>query len=185
MVVMNERKQLGADYWKTVFDYSGPDSCWFGCSLACAHGTPNFKLKTGPYSGDLVTIDGPDYETIAGLGSNIGVFDPEFVQEVNFYCDTYGIDTISVGTSMAFVYECYEYGILNKEITGGLALTWGNSDAALELIHQLARGVGFGHILGKGIRQMKKYFAEEYGAEPLICCRISAWKSRGLRFLNI
>jgi len=159
-------KQLGADYWKTVFDYSGPDSCWFGCSMACAHGTPNFKLKTGPYKGELVTIDGPDYETIAGLGSNIGVFDPEVVQEINFYCDTYGIDTISLGTSMAFAYECYEYGILNKEITGGLELTWGNADAALELIHQLARGEGFGHILGTGIRQMKKYFAEEYGADP-------------------
>lgn len=157
--------ELGADYWKKVFDYTAPDSCWLGCTLACSHGTPDFELMTGPYKGQKVTIDGPDYETIAGLGSNIGVFDPRIVQEINFYCDTYGIDTISLGTSMAFAYECYEYGILNKEITGGLELIWGNGDAALELVHQIARGEDFGITIGQGIRKMKKLFAEKYGAD--------------------
>jgi aldehyde:ferredoxin oxidoreductase len=46
---------------------------------------------------------------------------------MNFYADTYGIDTISLGNSIAFAMECYEYGILNKERTGGLELTWGNT----------------------------------------------------------
>ncbi len=56
---------------------------------------------------------------------------------------------------------CYENGILNKERTGGLELNFGNSSSALELLHQMARGEGFGLIAGKGVRYMKNYFAEK------------------------
>ncbi|MCT4564702.1 MAG: hypothetical protein N4A68_10400 [Maledivibacter sp.] len=143
-----------------------PDGCWYGCSMACAKAADNFELKTGRYKGDKVVVDGPEYENAAGLGPNCGIFDPHVILELNFYCDTYGIDTISFGTLTAFVMECYENGILNKEITGGLELNFGNADAALELIHQMAKGEGFGKIAGQGILRMKKIFAEEYGGDP-------------------
>jgi aldehyde:ferredoxin oxidoreductase len=61
--------------------------------------------------------------------------------------------------------ECYEKGIINKERTGGLELNFGNIDASLELIHQMARGEGFGKIAGLGVRKMKNYFTEHYGAD--------------------
>lgn len=141
------------------------DGCWYGCSLSCAKAADNFKLKTGPYQGHLVTVDGPEYENAAGLGSNCGIFDPEYILEANFYCDTYGVDTISFGTITAFIMECYENGIVNKEITGGLELKFGNADAAMELLHQMSRGEGFGLIAGQGIRRMKKIFVEQYGAD--------------------
>ncbi|HWR42605.1 aldehyde ferredoxin oxidoreductase family protein [Sporomusa sp.] len=140
------------------------DGCWYGCSLACAKAADNFKLKTGPYQGHFVTIDGPEYENAAGLGSNCGIFDPEYILEANFYCDTYGVDTISFGTITAFIMECYENGILNKEITGGLELNFGNAGAAIELLHQMSRGEGFGLIAGQGIRRIKKFLVEQYGA---------------------
>lgn len=143
-----------------------PDGCWYGCSLSCAKAADKFEIKTGPYKGQLVTVDGPEYENAAGLGANCGIFDPEYILESNFYCDTYGIDTISFGTITAFVMECYEKGIINKEITGGLELYFGNADAAMELLHQMARGEGFGKIAGQGIRRMKKLFIEQYGADP-------------------
>jgi aldehyde:ferredoxin oxidoreductase len=54
--------------------------------------------------------------------------------------------------------ECYENGILNKERTGGLDLKFGNSIDALELLHQVARGEGFGKIAGTGVRKMKELF---------------------------
>ncbi len=142
-----------------------PDGCWFGCSLSCAKAADNFELKTGPYKGDKVTIDGPEYENAAGLGANCGIFDPEVILELNFYCDTYGIDTISYGTGTAFAMECYENGIINKEITGGLELNFGNAQVSLELIHQMSKGEGFGAIVGQGVRRMKKIFVEEYGAD--------------------
>lgn len=142
-----------------------PDGCWYGCSLSCAKAADKFELKTGPYKGHKVTVDGPEYETAAGVGANCGIFDPEYILECNFYCDTYGIDTISFATITAFLMECYENGIINKEITGGLELTFGNKDAALELLHQMSRGEGFGKLAGLGIRRLKKIFVEEYGAD--------------------
>jgi aldehyde:ferredoxin oxidoreductase len=141
------------------------DGCWFGCSVSCAKAADDFELKTGPYKGDKVIVDGPEYENAAGLGANCGIFDPHAVLELNFYCDTYGIDTISYGTLTAFIMECYERGIINSEITGGLELKFGNSHASLEMMHQMSRGQGFGIIAGQGIHRMKKIFAEEYGAD--------------------
>jgi len=141
------------------------DGCWIGCAMQCAKGADNFELRTGPYAGDKVIVDGPEYETAAGLGSNIGIFDYHPILEANFYCDTYGICTITWGTIVAFIMECYENGVINKEITGGLELNFGNVEASLELLHQLARGEGFGKVAGTGVRQMKKLFVEEYGAD--------------------
>jgi aldehyde:ferredoxin oxidoreductase len=160
-----EAKSIGAEVFEEKFA-KGFDGCWIGCSMACSHGIKGFVPRTGPYAGQEVFVDGPEYETIAGVGSNCGIFDPEAIIEINFYCDIYGLDTISIGTGMAFVMECYECGLINKEHTGGLELNFGNSEAFLRAIHQMAGGEGFGVLVGQGIRRMKKVFAEKYGADP-------------------
>ncbi len=151
--------------WKDQFDFRGPDGCWYGCTMACAHGVPHFHLQTGPYKDEVVFIDGPEYETLGALSSNLCLFDPAQVLEINFYADTYGIDTISLGNTLAFAMECFEYGILNTERTGGLDLTWGNYESVITIIHQMAEGKGFGMIIGMGIRAMKQYLHEKYGAD--------------------
>jgi aldehyde:ferredoxin oxidoreductase len=160
-----EAEKIAGEVWKKRFTQGIPDGCWYGCTLACSHGVDGYTLKTGPYKGQVVSVDGPEYETIAGCGSNCGIFDPAALLEINFYCDTYGIDTISFGTLTAFVMECYEAGILNNENTGGLVLNFGNAEATIELLHQMGRGEGFGAIAGQGVRRMKQIFAEEYGAD--------------------
>lgn len=147
------------------FTQNIPDGCWVGCAMSCAKAVDDFELKTGPYQGQKVIVDGPEYENAAGLGSNLGIFDPEAIIEANFYCDTYGICTITWGTVVAFIMECYENGILNKERTGGLELNFGNFEAMMELMHELARGEGFGMVAGMGIRKMKEKFVKEYGAD--------------------
>ena len=158
----NDAKNLYADIFRKYFAKNeNNDACWIGCALSCAHRVENFTLKTGPYKGKKVLVDGPEYETIAGLGSNCGIFDAEYVIEAGFYCDTYGLDTISVGTAIAFAMECYELGIITKKDTGDMDLRFGNKAAAMELIHQMARGEGFGKIVGLGIRKMKKLFTEQ------------------------
>ncbi len=141
------------------------DGCALGCDMSCSHGADGFELKTGPDRGKLVNIDGPEYETLGG-STNMGIFDPEWVLEMNYYCDQYGVDTISFCTLMAFVMECYENGVLNKECTGGLELRFGARQDAMEVLHQMARGEGFGVVAGLGIRRMKKKFASDYGADP-------------------
>lgn len=157
--------KIHSKVWTAKVEQGVPDGCWHGCSMACAKAANEFELKTGPYKGQIVVVDGPEYETVAGVGSNCGIFDPDYTLECNFYCDTYGIDTISFGTLTAFIMECYEKGILNKEITGGLEMTFGNDKAAIELLHQMGRGDSFGKIAGQGIKKMKKIFSEKYGAD--------------------
>ena len=152
--------------WDALFTQTHPDSCIYGCTMACSKGVDGYRVRTGPYAGHIVTVDGPEYETVAGCGSNLGIFNPPDIIELNFYCDTYGIDSISFGTLTAFVMECYEAGILDREKTGGLDLRFGNADAALELLHRMARGEGFGLIAGMGVRAMKAYFVEHFGADP-------------------
>jgi aldehyde:ferredoxin oxidoreductase len=117
-----------------------------GCTVACSHGVKDFVPLTGAYKGKKVFVDGPEYETIAGCGSNIGIFDPYTIIEMNFYCDTYGLDTISVGTSLAFAMECFEMGLIHTGHTGGMDLSFGNRLTALEILHQMARGEGFGAV---------------------------------------
>ncbi len=171
---------IGREVYQTLFD-PGFDGCWIGCTVACAHGVRDFVPVTGPYKGKKVFVDGPEYETIAGCGSNIGIFDPFTILEMNFYCDAYGLDTISVGTCIAFVMECFELGLINENHTGGLALHFGNRQAALELLHQMAQGEGFGQVVGQGIRKMKAIFASEYGADAAIMQDIGM-EAKGLEF---
>lgn len=152
--------KIDSSVWKSYFTQNIPDGCWIGCNMSCAKGVDNFELRSGPYKGQKVIVDGPEYETAAGLGSNCGIFEPDYVIEANFYCDTYGICTITWGTTVAFLMECWQRGILNKERTGGLELSFGNGEAALELIHQLARGEGFGKIAGMGVQKCKEMFIE-------------------------
>ncbi len=158
--------RINGDVWEKHFTQGMPDGCWYGCTLSCAHAVDAYEVRTGPYKGQRVIVDGPEYETIAGCGSNCGIFEPWALLETNFYCDTYGIDTISFGTSMAFVMECYEAGILDQEKTGGLTLNFGNAEAALEVLHQMGRGEGFGTIVGQGVRRMKAHFIEHFDADP-------------------
>jgi len=162
-----EHVEIDSTTWQKAFTQDKRmDSCWLGCTMACSHGVDGFTLKSGPHKGEKVLVDGPEYENAAGLGSNIGIFDPEAIIELNFYCDTYGVDTISFANSVAFCMECFQEGILTKERTGGLDLSWGNAQAALELLHQMAKGEGFGVIVGQGIRYMKSYFVEHFEADP-------------------
>lgn len=158
--------KIDSSVWKKNFTQNIPDGCWIGCNMSCSKGIDNYTLRTGPYKGQKVVVDGPEYENAAGLGSNCGIFDPDYIIETNFYCDTYGICTITWSTLTAFIMECFANGILNRERTGGLDLNFGNSEAALEMLHQLARGEGFGKIAGLGVHRMKELFVQNGWGDP-------------------
>jgi aldehyde:ferredoxin oxidoreductase len=125
-------------------------------------------------------VDGPEYETAAGA-ANMGCFDPDFCVEFNFYCDTYGLDTISMATCVAFVMECFEAGVINETHTGGMKIPFGAADAVLELLHQAARGEGFGVDVGQGIRWLKRKWAAEFGADPAFLQDIGM-EAKGLEY---
>ncbi len=137
-----------------------PDGCYYGCNLACAKGAENVRLTRGPYSNREVGVDGPEYETI-GAVTCMGIFDTQFIMEYNWYCDEYGLDTISMGVTTAFLMECIQRGYLSdKDI--GYDLSWGNMEGVDRVLHETARGEGFGKILGQGLLRVKDWVAERY-----------------------
>ena len=173
--------RIDSTVWKKNFTQNIPDGCWIGCNMSCCKAVDNFELKTGPYKGNIVTVDGPEYENAAGLGSNCGIFDPWYIVETNFYCDTYGICTITWSTVLAFIMECNQNGILNSERTAGLDLSFGNSLDALELLHRVSRGEDFGKIAGLGVRKMKELFIKNGWGDPVFLNDI-AMENKGLEY---
>jgi aldehyde:ferredoxin oxidoreductase len=139
-----------------------PDGCYYGCNLACSKGVENYVLTRGPMAGQEVSIDGPEYETV-GAVSNMGIFDPQFVLEYNWYCDNYGLDTISTGVTIGFFMECVERGLLSAADIG-YDLRFGNINAADRLLHEIAKGEGFGKVVGKGVARGKQWVAEKYAS---------------------
>ena len=159
-----------------------PDGCWHGCTMACAKTVDGFEIKTGPYKGQKVTVDGPEYETI-GCGSNMSLWDPKEILEFNFYCDTYGIDTISTGTAIAYYMEMYEYSILNKKRCDGLELCFGNFDAVMEFLHRIAKGDKneFIQVASKGIRRVKDWLKKKGWGDPQLI-EDCGMESKGLEY---
>jgi len=144
------------------FSKKMPDGCYYGCNLACAKGAENVELTRGPWAGQKVSIDGPEYETV-GAVCCMGIFDPHFVMEYNWYCDEYSLDTISTGVTIAFFMECFQRGFLTADDIG-YELTFGNMEAADRLLHEIASGEGFGRVAGQGVARGKNWVAQKHAA---------------------
>jgi len=122
----------------------GMDAC-FACSLRCKKRV----AAESPYKIDP-DYGGPEYETIASLGSCVGVSDAAVICKANELCNAYSLDTISVGLSISFAMECFEEGLLTLESTDGLNLKFGNGEALLAMIKKIAYRDGLGNILADG-----------------------------------
>jgi len=127
----------------------------FGCSLNCGRNT---RLpEDSKYKG---RGDGPEYETIYALGSNILVNDIYALTKMNYICNELGIDTMETGSVIAAIMELLEMGKLSEKDIG-YSLKWGDADATIHMIEDIAYCRGFGKIAALG----GKHVAETCG-EP-------------------
>jgi len=158
----NSSRLFGEVFLEKYFSKKIPDGCYFGCCLACAKGAEEIRLQRGPHAGKRISVDGPEYETVGAL-SSMGIFDPQYVMEYNWYCDEYGIDSISTGVTISFFMECVQRGFLDATDIG-YDLRFGDIETADRLIHEIANGEGFGRIAGQGVARGKKWVAKQYAA---------------------
>ncbi len=159
-----DAKDIFADvFLDRYFSKKIPDGCFKGCNLACSKGAEDVTLKYGPHAGRKVGIDGPEYET-AGAVTCMGIFDPQFIMEFNWYCDEYGLDTISMGVTASFLMECVQRGYLSEEDIG-YKLGWGDIAGAFRLIHETAHGENFGRVCSQGVLRAKSWVAERYASK--------------------
>ena len=123
---------------------TGRDTC-FACPIACKR-----KVRVeGTYAVDPV-YGGPEYESVAALGSTCEVDDLEAILYANQLCNAYGLDTISTGVTIAWAMECFETGRLTLQDTGGLEIRFGDAEMLVRLVEMIARREGFGRLLGEG-----------------------------------
>jgi aldehyde:ferredoxin oxidoreductase len=119
----------------------------YACAVACKREVAVPELGVTPKFG------GPEYETIAANGSLLGIGDLKQIALANQLLSQYVLDSISTGAVIAFAMECFEEGILTKEDCDGLELRFGNQDAAIALIHKIARREGIGDLLAEGVKR--------------------------------
>jgi aldehyde:ferredoxin oxidoreductase len=122
----------------------GMESC-YGCMVRCK----KVVKVDEPYSVDPA-YGGPEYETLAGIGSNCGISDLKAIARGNQLCAAYSLDTIATGNVIAFAMQCFESGLLTTKDTGGMELRFGNVEAMLKTIELIARHQGIGALLAEG-----------------------------------
>jgi aldehyde:ferredoxin oxidoreductase len=133
----------GADEDKQ--DLRGRDTC-FSCTIRCKRVV---EITEGPYKVDP-HYGGPEYETSSTFGNYCGIDNLAAIAYANQLCNQYGMDTISCGATIAWAMECFENGKITTADTGGVELKFGNAEAMVKMTEMIAKGAGFGQILGMG-----------------------------------
>jgi aldehyde:ferredoxin oxidoreductase len=161
----------------------GSEHC-YGCPVGCSQ----LKLaKEKPYAGILT--EGPEFETMYSFGGVTGVENIDAIIAADRLADELGFDTISSGVTVAFAMELYEKGILTKADTGGLELNFGNHEAMVALLNQMAYREGFGAVLADGSKEAarkigkgsEKYAMQVKGLE-LPAYDVRGAKAHGLNY---
>lgn len=136
--------------------YQNRNTACFRCPIACGRETraPGYQLEK---------VDGPEYETVAALGSLLMIDNLEAVIMANHLCNLYGMDTISTGCTIALACELSARGVLSPADTDGIEIRYGNTETLLRLVEKTARREGFGDVLAEGSASL----AERFGVPDL------------------
>lgn len=161
-----------------------PWAC-YGCPIACGRHT---EILDGEYKGE--TGGGPEYETLGAFGSKCFVSDLNSIVKAGYICNRMGLDTISTGQTIASAMEWFEKGLIDKETTGGIDLSFGNAESMVKMTEMIANREGYGNILAEGsLRaarkigpEAEKYVFQVKGME-LASCGVRASKGESLSHL--
>ncbi|MFC2158127.1 aldehyde ferredoxin oxidoreductase C-terminal domain-containing protein, partial [Acidobacteriota bacterium] len=126
-----------------------PGAC-HGCPIACQRHT-----QVGDKHGE-----GPEYETDVMMGPNCGIYDLEAIARANYLCNELGLDTISLGGTVACAMELFERGLLGLKDTQGMELKFGRSDILEDLVELTASRTGIGNLLAEGSFRLAESFGQ-------------------------
>lgn len=148
--IFHKAKNINSDaFFEQILIRHG--STCYSCAIGCRNTT---KIKSGPYTG--LDGEGPEYETLALCGSNMGIDDIRIVMKFNEECADMGLDTVSAGNVCGWAMELSERGILSKEDTDGLELRFRNTQVAVTLPRLIAFRKGIGDTLAEGAARASK-----------------------------
>jgi len=153
--------------------------CW-GCVVACGRKS---KVDSGPYK--ISYTEGPEYEAIWALGGSTGINDMGAVVRANHYCDIYGMDPITIGSTIAAAMELKEKGKIPEEELQGIELEFGNNDAVVELTWMTAFRQGLGYWIGKGSKSMCEHFGAPELSMSVKGLEMPAYDPRGAKGIGL
>lgn len=182
-------KNYATSEWDKVDAIDGPmlrsekfDHKWKPCYGCAIHHVNWTTIKEGPYKG--LTVEEPEYEGVAGLGSNLLIEDPAAVMWLCNENDRFGFDVNWASTVLGWAFEAYEKGLITKEDTDGLELKWGDEKAAGVLLNQLARQEGkVGKAFGLGLKKAVNALCGDAGEAFLVHFKGKANKCHDSRSL--
>jgi aldehyde:ferredoxin oxidoreductase len=143
-------------------------SC-YACAVRCKR-----EVKVDDRYQVTDAYGGPEYETIAGFGSNCGIDDLQAVAKANELCNRYTMDSISTSSAVSFAMECFEHGLIGLMETDGLELRFGNAEAMVRCVEMIAHREHIGDLLAEGTRRAAetiggdaRYFAMQVKGQEL------------------
>jgi len=136
-------KQFTPQYIRGHFEPK-PEPCW-ACRMHHCHES---TITEGPYKG--LVVEEPEYECLSAMGSQIGNMEVASAMMLANVVDRMGLEMNETGWVTGLAIECYEKGLITKEQTHGLELTWGNVEAVKALFHNIAYREGFGNVMAEG-----------------------------------
>ncbi|MCX8189161.1 MAG: hypothetical protein N3F64_05570 [Nitrososphaeria archaeon] len=131
------------------------NNCW-ACQF---HHCYIMNITEGPYAGEI--LEEPEYEQLAAWASNIGNDDITGAMILSKDVDCLGLETNEAGWVIGFAIECYQKGILTKEMLDGIELYWGNVEGVRRLLEMIAKRKGFGDILAEGVMRASRKIGGE------------------------
>lgn len=149
-----EHEKFDGQYLRTHFKMKH-NPCW-ACQLRHCK---LCKVTEGPYTG--LEGEEPEYEGLATWGPVIGNTDPGATVMLNQFNDQMGMDLNEAGWTIGWAMECYEKKVFSKEDLDGIDLTWGNAEAAKEILKRIAHRQGIGDLLAEGVKRA----SEKIGGE--------------------
>ncbi len=170
---------LGGDLYKERFWVK--DTTCQKCPVACGKAV---EVREGPHTGLRWKI--PEFETLYALGTMTEVWDAGAMVRAEELCDQLGLDTISMGVSIAFLLACAEARLIPGD-ADGVPLRFGEPETVLRLIELAARREGIGDLLAEGSARM----AERFGpaSRSLLYCvkglELPAHSARALKGMSI
>ncbi len=135
----------------------------FACPTYCSH---VYQMESERYG--KVIEEGFEANTVWGFGGRLDITDPEALIAIHALNSQYGLDQDYVAVAISWAMELFELGLITKKDLGGLDLTWGNAEAAIQMIHRIAHREGFGDVLANGIARSAKEIGRE--TEKLAVC---------------
>ncbi|MFX0015297.1 MAG: aldehyde ferredoxin oxidoreductase family protein [Promethearchaeota archaeon] len=160
---------------EAIIKHSTKKKPCYKCVISCSH----IFTDEFPFVKENHIVPVPEYETLGMIGSNCGI-DFETVIEANYLANMYSLDSISLGSTIAFFMECSEKDLVPKKYKSD-KISFGDKEGLINLIHKIAKRQGVGELLAEGTKKTSEAFNQETEdfAIHVKGLEMAAWDPRG------